>query len=160
MITVTGTGRSTAAAGHLVVEVGRHAKFDRRARPPRQSACYADNVEVIVGDGAELTFVSIQDWDDDAVHLGTHEAGSAATRHYRHVLVTFGGDLVRVNANVDYAGPGGEAELLGLYFADAGQHLEHRLFVDHNAAAHQEQRRSTRARCKATAPTRSGSATC
>jgi Fe-S cluster assembly protein SufD len=23
--------------------------------------------------------------------------------------------------------------LLGLYFADAGQHLEHRLFVDHNA---------------------------
>ena len=26
-----------------------------------------------------------------------------------------------------------EAELLGLYFADAGQHLEHRLFVDHNA---------------------------
>ena len=45
----------------------------------------------------------------------------------------FGGDLVRVNANVDYAGPGGEAELFGLYFADAGQHIEHRLFVDHNA---------------------------
>ena len=25
-----------------------------------------------------------------------------------------------------------DAELLGLYFADAGQHLEHRLFVDHS----------------------------
>jgi Fe-S cluster assembly protein SufD len=33
---------------------------------------------------------------------------------------------------VHYDGPGGQAELLGLYFADAGQHLEHRLFVDHN----------------------------
>jgi Fe-S cluster assembly protein SufD len=38
-----------------------------------------------------------------------------------------------MHANVEYAGPGGEAELLGLYFADAGQHLEHRLFADHNA---------------------------
>jgi len=38
-----------------------------------------------------------------------------------------------MTTSVDYSGPGGEAELLGLYFADAGQHLEHRLFVDHNA---------------------------
>ena len=38
-----------------------------------------------------------------------------------------------MHANVDYAGPGGSAELLGLYFADAGQHIEHRLFADHNA---------------------------
>ena len=43
-----------------------------------------------------------------------------------------GGDLVRLTSNVRYDGPGGQAEMLGLYFADAGQHLEHRLFVDHN----------------------------
>ena len=49
------------------------------------------------------------------------------------MVVTLGGDLVRLYPNVSYAGPGGDAELLGLYFADAGQHLEHRLFVDHEA---------------------------
>ena len=27
---------------------------------------------------------------------------------------------------------GGDAELLGLYFADSGQHLEHRMLVDHS----------------------------
>jgi Fe-S cluster assembly protein SufD len=48
-------------------------------------------------------------------------------------VVSFGGDVVRLSSSVDYAGPGGEVEMLGLYFADAGQHLEHRLFVDHNA---------------------------
>jgi Fe-S cluster assembly protein SufD len=32
---------------------------------------------------------------------------------------------------VEYAGPGGDVDLLGLYFADGGQHLEHRLFIDH-----------------------------
>ena len=47
--------------------------------------------------------------------------------------MTFGGDLVRHDTTAEYAGPGGAVEMLGLYFADAGQHIEHRLFVDHNA---------------------------
>ena len=78
----------------------------------------------------------------------------------KHVAVTFGGDVVRHDATATYDGPGGEIEMLGLYFADDGQHIEHRLFVDHNAPADQEPRRSTRARCRARARTRSGSATC
>ena len=36
--------------------------------------------------------------------------------------------------SVAYDAPGGDAEMLGLYFADAGQHLEHRLFMDHSAS--------------------------
>ena len=39
---------------------------------------------------------------------------------------------MRHDTTATYAGPGGSAELFGLYFADAGQHIEHRLFVDHN----------------------------
>jgi Fe-S cluster assembly protein SufD len=34
-------------------------------------------------------------------------------------------------ATVRFDAPGADAELLGLYFADAGQHLESRLLVDH-----------------------------
>jgi Fe-S cluster assembly protein SufD len=48
-----------------------------------------------------------------------------------HTAVTLGGSVVRLAPSVRYGGPGGDAELRGLYFADAGQHLEHRLFVDH-----------------------------
>ncbi len=47
------------------------------------------------------------------------------------MVVTLGGDLVRIAPSAEFAGPGRDVELLGLYFADAGQHLEHRLFVDH-----------------------------
>ena len=60
----------------------------------------------------------------------------------------------------DYGVPAVRGELLGLYFADAGQHLEHRLFVDHNAAAEPAATWTTRAHCRAGGPTRSGSATC
>ena len=73
----------------------------------------------------------MQDWDDDAVHTGHHVARVGRDARYRHIAVTLGGDLVRLFTRVSYDGPGGDADLLGLYFADAGQHLEHRLLVDH-----------------------------
>jgi Fe-S cluster assembly protein SufD len=121
-----------ATAQHLVVRVGAHA----RAVVVLQhtgSASLAEVVEVHVGDGAELSLVSLQDWDDDAVHLAHHEASVGRDATFKHVAISFGGDLVRMDSNVSYRGPGGSATMLGLYFADAGQHLEHRLFVDHTA---------------------------
>jgi Fe-S cluster assembly protein SufD len=65
------------------------------------------------------------------VHVGSHRIRVGRDARVRHAVVTLGGDLVRISPVVDYAGPGGDVELLGLYYGDAGQHLEHRLFVDH-----------------------------
>jgi Fe-S cluster assembly protein SufD len=95
-------------------------------------AVYAGNVEFVLGDGAKLTVVSVQDWDDKAVHAGQHNALVGRDATFKSVVVTFGGDVVRLHPRVEYAAPGGEAELFGLYFTDRGQHQEHRLFVDHN----------------------------
>jgi len=96
------------------------------------SATYADNVELVVGDGASLAVVSLQDWAGDAVHLSYHHAQIGRDARLTHTAVTLGGGVVRLAPSVRYGGPGGDAELRGLYFADAGQHLEHRLFVDHD----------------------------
>lgn len=131
-LTVRGEGVDGASFGHIFIEVGRFAKatiiLDHVG-----SAVVAANVEVSVGDGAQLTLVSIQDWDDDAVHVAHHHARVSRDATYKHVAVSLGGAVVRLNASVDYDGPGGNVEMLGVYFADAGQHIEHRLFVDHNA---------------------------
>jgi Fe-S cluster assembly protein SufD len=130
-VTVQGAADLRSNAHH-VLEVGAHAKATF-VLEHRGSGIHAGNLEVIVGDGANVSVLSIQDWDDDAVHVGQHEALVGRDASYRHVAISFGGDVVRLNSNVRYAGPGGQSEMLGLYFADAGQHLEHRLFVDHNA---------------------------
>ena len=98
----------------------------------RGSATFADNVEIIVGEGSQLTVAAVQDWADDAVHHTHHHALIKRDGSLRHLAVAFGGDLVRMNTSVRYEGPVVPLELLGLYFADAGQHLENRLFVDHN----------------------------
>ncbi|MFV2117700.1 Fe-S cluster assembly protein SufD [Streptomyces sp. Act-28] len=125
-------GRGGTSFGHLVVEVGAIAEavvvVDHTGE-----AVLAANVDYVLGDGAKLTVVSVQDWDDKAVHVAQHNALVGRDASFKSVVVTFGGDLVRIHPRVEYAGPGGEAELFGLYFTNAGQHQEHRLLVAHNA---------------------------
>ncbi|AZQ71052.1 MULTISPECIES: Fe-S cluster assembly protein SufD [Streptomyces] len=124
-------GEGGVAFGHQVVEIGAFAEavvvIDHTG-----DATLAANVEYLVGDGAKLTVVSVQDWDDTAVHAAQHTALVGRDASFKSVIVTFGGDLVRLHPRVVYGAPGGEAELYGLYFTDNGQHQEHRLFVDHD----------------------------
>jgi Fe-S cluster assembly protein SufD len=95
------------------------------------SARYAAAVSVLVDDAAQLDLVQVHGWADDAVH-GAHVATRLGRdARFRSTAVTFGGSLVRINETVDFTGPGGDAELRGVCLATDGQHLEHRLLVDH-----------------------------
>lgn len=130
-LTVTGQGEGLRANSYCVIEAGANSRavviIDHHG-----SADFNGNLEIIVNEGAELTVVSVQRWDDEAKHLGQHDAVIGKDAKLKHVVVTLGGSIVRLNVNARYAGEGAEAELFGLYFADAGQHLEHRTFIDHN----------------------------
>ena len=132
VVTHTGKDLEGATAAHAIITAEPNSSATV-VLSYEGTATLAENVEIVVGDGARLTVVAVADWADDAVHHTHHHAKVGRDATFRHVAVSFGGDLVRMNTSVAYDGPGGEAELLGLYFADAGQHLEHRLFVDHNA---------------------------
>ena len=130
VVSVRGSDPTAAAAGHLVVELGANSSavvvLDYAG-----SVTYADNVEFVVGEGAQLSVVSMLDWDDSAVHLSHQHGLVGKDASFAHTVVSLGGDVVRVVPSVRFGGPGGNAELRGVYFADAGQHLEHRLLVDH-----------------------------
>ncbi|MEU4319189.1 Fe-S cluster assembly protein SufD [Nocardia fluminea] len=129
-VTITGPGEGKTAYGHLQIRLDNFAVatvvIDQRG-----SGTYAENVEFVLGDSAKLTVVAVQEWNEDAVHVTAHHLKLGRDANLRHVSATLGGDLVRLSGTVRYAGPGGEAELFGLYFADAGQHFEQRLLVDH-----------------------------
>jgi Fe-S cluster assembly protein SufD len=127
---LAGDGSDDVVWGQLVVEVGAYAKatvvLDHTGL-----ARYSGGVAVLVGDGAQVTLVSVQDWAPGAVHGGQYDAVVGRDATFKQVVVTLGGDLVRLVSNVQYAGPGGSADLFGVYFADETQHQEHRLWVDH-----------------------------
>jgi Fe-S cluster assembly protein SufD len=130
-VSITGPGEGAVAYGHLQIRVEELSRaivvVDLRG-----SGTYADNVEIIVGDSAGLGVIWIADWADDTVHVSSHHARLGKDAVLGHVNVTLGGDVVRTAATVRFDGPGGDAQLLGTYFADDGQHFEARLLVDHS----------------------------
>jgi Fe-S cluster assembly protein SufD len=130
-ITVTGPGEGAVAYGHLQIRVEELSRATVVV-DLRGSGTYADNVEIIIGDAASVGFIWIADWADDTVHVSSHHARLGKDAVLGHVNVTLGGDVVRTTATVRFEGPGGDAQLLGTYFADDGQHFEARLLVDHS----------------------------
>lgn len=130
-ITRSGFG-SLPRAAHTLIEAKPHSEaivvFDNSG-----DALLSENLEILVGDGARLTVVSVQDWADDGIHLATHFAKVGRDAYLKHVVVSLSGSIVRVNTNGHLSSDGGDIELLGVYFADAGQHLEQQVYVNHDA---------------------------
>ncbi len=131
VVTLTGQAVEPAIPAHLVIRAGRFSSAHVLV-VYEGSATLVENVEIIAGDGAKVTVAALAEWAGDSVHLAAHHINVGRDAVVKHAVLQFGGDLVRTCVEVDYAAPGGQVDLLGLYFADAGQHLEQRLFVDHD----------------------------
>lgn len=146
---LSGEAAQHLAWGQVRLRVGRHARatvvFEHTG-----SARYASSVSVQVGEGAQLDLVSLQLWDDDAIHTGQISSRIGRDARLRSFQASLGGDLVRLVETAEYEGPGGEVEMNGIYFVtgdsdgsgrtpDTAQHIEHRLFVDHNAPSTRSQ---------------------
>jgi len=124
------SGVSGRGYAHHILEIGPNAKVT--VVVDNGGALHlASNFEISVGDGASLTFVSVNAADPGAVQLESHAALVGRDATYRHISASLGGDVVRILPTVRFAGRGGRAELIGVGFADSGQHLESRLFIDH-----------------------------
>ena len=132
-ITISVKGDSaTASALHIFVAAG---KFSSTTLVLEHSGLgvLAENVEISVADEAKLNFVSLQNWESGSAHVSAQFAKLGRNAFLKHAVASFGGDLVRVTPIATFSGPGAEVELNGVYFAEAGQHLENRPFVDHAA---------------------------
>lgn len=122
----------TTRAAHTIIEAAPHAR-GLVILENSGSAKVSESVEIVVGAGANLTVVSIQEWNDDAIHLASHHATVKRDASLQHIVVSLGGKIVRVNPSIHLDEQGANGEGYGAYFADAGQHLEHQVYMDHNA---------------------------
>ena len=131
-LTIRLTGAGEDARGHVLIEVGADSEAVVVIEHDGV-ATYSELVSVSVGDNAGLNLVLLQLWDAGTVHVGEVVARLGRDARLRGTVVTLGGDVVRLNTAATFADEGASVDLHGLYFADAGQHLEHQLFIDHNA---------------------------
>lgn len=125
-------GSSEAKALHILVILQKHSKatvvLDHVG-----NGTLAENVEIVLEDGAELNFVTLQEWHKGATHVSTQFAKLGRSSRLKHIVVSMGGELVRVVPSVKLDSPGAEVNMYGVYLADTGNYFEHRPYVDHIA---------------------------
>ncbi len=131
VITRTGLSGSAPQATRLQIHVGANAHAKLLIENTGE-AIVAEEIEFKLEQGASLHFISIQEWAPKAVQLARHHAIIGKDATFTSTVVTIGGSLVRILPTVEYSGQGSFADLSGVYFATDGQHLEHRIHVDHN----------------------------
>ncbi len=123
---------SEAKALHILLMLGKHSKatfvLDHVG-----VGVVAENVEIVLEDGAELNFVSLQEWEAGSTHISSQFSKLGRSSRLKHVVVSMGGDLVRVVPSVALSSAGAEVNMYGVYLADTGNYFEHRPYVDHIA---------------------------
>lgn len=122
---------SAPEASRLLITLGANARATVLIENTG-SAVIAEEIEISLETGSYLHFISTQEWESKTVHLGSHHAIIGKDAEFISTVITVGGSLVRLLPTVEYAGTGGSADLSGVYFSTSGQHLEHRMHVDHN----------------------------
>jgi len=117
-------------AAHTLIRVAANTHATLVVRSTGD-ALLAENVEFNLGNDSNLHVVFVQDWNGGAIHYSHHLAHVGKGAVLTHISVSLGGDVVVVKPSVQLVGEGGEGHLFGAYFADATQHLEHRVYVHH-----------------------------
>jgi Fe-S cluster assembly protein SufD len=92
----------------------------------------AEGVEISTGKDSHISTTFIQEWAKGSKHIGNHRIHVGEAASLRHSVVTLGGDVVRLRMDQDFGGEQGDLNMLGIYFVDPGEHIEHRTMVVHN----------------------------
>ena len=124
-------GKSPRSA-HILIEA---APFSKATVILQNSgdARLVENVEILVGAEAELNVLTLQEWNDDAQHLASHFSRVGRNASLQHSVVSLTGEVIRVNPSSHLAEEGSSVNMLGVYFADAHQHIEQQVYVNHDA---------------------------
>lgn len=89
--------------------------------------------QVVVGPGAKLRLVHLQDWGKGVWHFAHQRAVVQGEAQLQWTLAALGSRLAKLNQYVALAGPGAEVQVNGVMFAEGRQHLACHTFQHHQA---------------------------
>ncbi len=87
--------------------------------------------EVFAKQSARLHYLRLQNLDETAWNFATQRAMTGRDALYRQLQASWGSKLSKVWIDLELEEPGGHGELLGLYFPQDHQHLDHHTNQNH-----------------------------
>lgn len=94
---------------------------------------YSSALEIIAHDGAQVQYVSLQRMGRGVFHLAQQRTIAGKDASLDTLNITLGASVSRTDLNAQLLGSGSNSEMLGLYFAEEGQHFDHSTSQDHVA---------------------------
>jgi Fe-S cluster assembly protein SufD len=89
--------------------------------------------EVILGDGASIQYLVLQQWGDAVDHFASHRIHLGRDCHAELVVAATGARLAKIYMEVAMLGAGSTARISGLVIGDGKQHFDFQSLQDHFA---------------------------
>lgn len=89
--------------------------------------------EVILGDGATIQYLVLEQWDNQVDHFAYHRVHLGKDCHAELVVAATGARLAKVYMDVAMMGAGSTARISGLIIGDGKQHFDFQSLQDHFA---------------------------
>lgn len=121
---------------HTLVIVGRNSKvtlIEETNSDAADGTLTMPVVELILREGADLTFITLQEFDPTPRQLGVHRAVLERDSTLHWLTATLGGAWSKLNVDAELRGPGTNAELLGMYFVTGSEFMDFHTLQDHIA---------------------------
>ncbi len=119
--------------GHLLVvlEAGAQATLLLEMAGGEQGGLHCGAIEVLLGPGAALRLVSLQNWSKRVWHFAHHRAVLQQQAQVQWTIGALGARLAKVNQHVALAGQGAQAQVNGVMFTEDRQHLSYHTLQHH-----------------------------
>jgi Fe-S cluster assembly protein SufD len=119
----------------VVLEDGAEATLlsEQRSPDPSATGLHCGAVELLVGRGANLRYVGLQDWGQGVWHFSHQKAVLERDASLQWTSGALGSRLAKVNQHVALVGPGASSQVNGVMFTENQQHLSYQTLQHHRA---------------------------
>lgn len=129
--------KGAADLGHtlVILDEGAEASVlcETASTSPDGAGLHCGATEVLVGNGARLRLVSLQNWNHHTWHFAHQKAVVGRDALLQWTIAAMGGRLAKVNQHVELVGRGAESQVNGVLFSEGKQHLSYHTLQHHMA---------------------------
>jgi len=132
MFSALSAGQSDFGHALIVLEEGAEATVlaETASSDPLAAGLHCA-VEILVGPGARLRYVNLQNWGSGVWHFAHQKALVGRNASLQWTIGALGSHLAKVNQQVALVGEGAHAQVNGVMFTDGSQHLSYHTFQHH-----------------------------